>query len=369
MQSKKKFLANPYAPLLLIAGFYLLQLLSRLYLQDQSVFEDDTGIRLQAKTLSLGYPLHLPLYNWIAFFINRLDLRELVALNLIRFSLLFTFAYAMFNAAFTLKRNHYFAFAATLSLGLTKQLWLNKLTHANLALCACGLVLLCFIHWCDKENKHRQDLALLGFALAFIVTLLSKFSAWGFLALFLYASYRSLRVHQPQLVNTIIGAFALSLVCINPYLYWFSQHYKKAIGSQYKVVKTSFSLHNAMSIPGKAIELLLFFLIIYGMNYAIELKRGCYKQAGIKEHVFYQFSLHFFKAYALVVLLLAVTGHVFFHLHYHQPFLFFMPLFCLFLVKDAPVELHQRFCFIALLVLFVKSIQLVQAHPNLLLFH
>lgn len=368
MPNKKKFLAHPYAPLLLIAGFYLLQLLSRVYLQDPVVFEDDTGIRLQAKTLSLGYPLHLPLYNWIAFFINQLQLSELLALNLIRFSLLFIFAYAMYNSAWTLKKEISFAFAATLSLGLTKQLWLNKLTHANLALCACGLVLYCFIHWSDKEKKHRQDLAMLGFTIVFIITLLSKFSAWGFLALFLYACFRSLRHSQPQLINTIFGAFALSLVCISPYLYWFSQHYKKAIGSQYKVVKTGFSLHNAMSIPGKAVELLLFFLIVFGINYATELKKRVIHRQ-IKTHVFYHFSLHFFKAYTLVVLLLAASGHVFFHLHYHQPFLFFMPLFCLFLVKEAPMDLHQRFCFISALVLIVKSIQLVQTHPNPLLFH
>ena len=214
-------LSRPSGPLLLLAGYFLLQWMLRIFMG--SGFElDEAELLLFGQRLQLGYSASPPLYTWLQIPLLRLLGEGAAALALLKNLLLFlSYACCYFagrSAGLTGER----AGVAALSLLLLPQIgWESQrdLTNSVLVTTLSAATLWAMIALLNGRRGASQYV-LIG--LLFGAGILAKYN----FALFMLVAVVALATLQPRLVWRPASLLTL-LVCavtVAPFILWFIEH-------------------------------------------------------------------------------------------------------------------------------------------------
>ncbi len=352
-------------PLAFLIAFYGLQLLSRIILQSHFLYGDDLEIQHYAHTLAVAYPPRLPLYNWLLYLSCQLFSHELLAYYLVRYSLLSLFGFFVYQSGRLISQQAMTAWVYVLALGLSTNFFLNNFTHTNTALMSCSLLLALFFYWQRSEVSQRRYLSTLTFACAFSLALLSKYTAWLYILLFLFSAHGALGNSQRHLRRSIYQGLSVALVCVSPYFYWFITHASSMLSKHKVVVKSQFSIGNALTFPGSALVVLGLFLFVYTLSYYQSFSIAYKRLSRLKDDVTYCFLKRFSTSYLILMTTLTLSGHLRLRRYYQLPFLFMIEIFLLYLIQDvASKKEHRRFIALASIIIVIESLVVVMQHPS-----
>ncbi|MCP4287837.1 MAG: hypothetical protein GY792_25940 [Gammaproteobacteria bacterium] len=227
-----RFFSRPSGPLLLLAGYFLLQWALRTTMG--TGFElDESEQLLFAQRLQLGYSADPPLYTWLQIPLLRLFGESAAALALLKNLLLFlTYACCYFigrGAGLNIER----AGLAALSLILLPQIgWESQrdLTHSVLVTTVAAAALWTLVSLLNGRRGPGQY-ALLG--LLFGLGLLSKYN----FAIFILVVTITLATLQPRLVWRPASLLTLSIcaLTVTPFAYWLIDHIELATSTAHKL--------------------------------------------------------------------------------------------------------------------------------------
>jgi 4-amino-4-deoxy-L-arabinose transferase-like glycosyltransferase len=224
-----KLARNPATLYLLLAGYFAVNILIRL--STPSSLELDEGQQLYfAQWLSLGYGPQPPLYNWLQYGMVQVFGNSVLALTLLKNTILFL-SFALFGlAAQIVLRDRVLAIMATLGLFTIPQISYEAqrdLTHTVAMFFAACLFLYALVRTIDRPTLFNYGLAGLAVGLG----MLAKYNfvllpASAILAL---ASDRQLRARlfDPRLLATVVVA----AIVVAPHAWWFLDHMAEATSS------------------------------------------------------------------------------------------------------------------------------------------
>ncbi len=317
---------NPRGLFLLLAGYFLLQWLLRLFLGGGYEMDEAEQLVL-GQRLQLGYSPDPPLYTWLQIPLFRLLGEGLPALSLLKNLLLFgTYASAWFVARHAGLGRDQAALAALSLLLLPGIGWESQrdLTHTVLVTALAAATLWAAMALLDGRRDWGQYL-LLGLVLG--LGLISKWNYW----LFATALLLSLLSLRPGLLLNRRFAVAglLALIIAAPFLFWMVTNLEVATATSYKLEAVSggygsrfgkglYSLVKSLLEFG-ALFLLLFLLLFRPW-------RGEGQVAGERPAGLGLLVRLFWVTLGLLVLFLVASGGTVFRSRWMLPLFHFLPL-------------------------------------------
>jgi len=356
----ERLFRNPYSPLLLIAGYFFLQWILRVFI-DGSFELDEAEQIVLGQRLQLGYNADPPLYTWLQIPLSKLLGEGVAALSLLKNLLLFaTYACTYFIARHCgLAREH--AGLAALSLILLPQIgWESQrdLTHSVLVTTLAAASLWAVLALLDGRQHWRQYV-LLGLLLG-----LGVLSKWNYV-LFALALMVALASMRPALLLRP-AALLIPLVAaamVTPFLLWMQEHLTVATHSSYKL--RAEEIANWQRIGSGVLSLvyasLLFALLFLAVFVLVFPPWKFRRQAAVPAQ--YPPGLHFlvrlfWVTLGILLLFMLVSGSTFYRERWLLPLLFYFPVmtFALFpegLLQAARVRRYQRVLLAMMLVVLL----------------
>lgn len=210
--------SSPNAVLLLLAGYFLLNLLVRMALPD-SLERDEAQQILLSQWLATGYDTQPPFYNWVQYAVIQVTGPSVFAISLLKNLVLFS-AYLTYSlAARTVLKSRDLAIVATLSLLTIPQIAFEAqrdLTHTVAVVFAAALFLYGFFR--TLAAPSTASYLLTGIAIG--VGMISKYNfallpASALLAVLFDQEWRQ-RVFDGRLLLTIAASAAI----VAPHALW-----------------------------------------------------------------------------------------------------------------------------------------------------
>ncbi|MBU2265629.1 MAG: glycosyltransferase family 39 protein, partial [Candidatus Omnitrophica bacterium] len=219
MSKKNKFL-------LLIAAYFLIHLLVRIFISDSVEFDEAEQV-LFSQNLSLGYGSQPPLYEWLQkvfFTVFGLNIFSLALLKNSLFVLIYFFLYQ--SAKLILKQEKY-AVLASLALFLTYTYgWqsMHQLTHAILALAVCSITFFVFLKVIQTQKlKYYLVLGLMAG-----LGILAKYNYLIFILALLIAALTIQEFRKAVFNKRMVLVLIIALLISSPHFVWFGSHLKLA---------------------------------------------------------------------------------------------------------------------------------------------
>ncbi|MBU2473209.1 MAG: glycosyltransferase family 39 protein [Candidatus Omnitrophica bacterium] len=219
MSKKNKFL-------LLIAAYFLIHLLVRIFISDSVEFDEAEQV-LFSQNLSLGYGSQPPLYEWLQkvfFTVFGLNIFSLALLKNSLFVLIYFFLYQ--SAKLIIKQDKY-AVLASLALFLTYTYgWqsMHQLTHAILALAVCSITFFVFLKVIQTQ-KLKYYLVL---GLTAGLGILAKYNYLIFILALLIAALTIQEFRKAVFNKRMVLVLIIVLLISSPHFIWFGSHLKLA---------------------------------------------------------------------------------------------------------------------------------------------
>jgi 4-amino-4-deoxy-L-arabinose transferase-like glycosyltransferase len=324
----ERLFRNPYSPLLLIAAYFFLQWLLRVFIGGS--FElDEAEQMVLGQRLQLGYSPDPPLYTWLQIPLAKLLGEGVAALSLLKNLLLFALYVCTYFIArhCGLARQH--AGLAALSLLLLPQVgWESQrdLTHSVLVTTLAAATLWAVLALLDGRQHWRQYI-LLGVLLGLGV--LSKWN-YAFFALALLVTLASMRpalLLRPAAILTPLVAVALAA----PFLFWMQEHLALATGTSYKLKTGEIAYWHTIGsgLLSLAYAYLLFVALFVPVFVLVFQPWKHQQQAGAaRQHPpGLRFLIRlFWVTLGIMLLFLLVSGTTFFRERWLLPVLFYLPV-------------------------------------------
>lgn len=214
--------ASPYAVFLLLAGYFLLNLLVRLAMPD-SLERDEAQQILLSQWLAAGYDTQPPFYNWLQYVVIKVSGPSVFAISFLKNLVLFLAYFFYGLAARTVLKSRDLAIIATLSLLTIPQIAFEAqrdLTHTVAVIFATALFFYGFFR--TLTTPTAASYLLTGVAIG--IGLISKYNfallpAAALLAVPVDREWRQ-RVLDWRLLLTI----AASLLIVAPHALWLVDH-------------------------------------------------------------------------------------------------------------------------------------------------
>lgn len=214
--------ASPNAVFLLLAGYFLLNLLVRLAMPD-SLERDEAQQILLSQWLAAGYDTQPPFYNWLQYAVIKVTGPSVFAISFLKNLVLFL-AYLFYGlAARTVLKDRDLAIIATLALLTVPQIAFEAqrdLTHTVAVIFATSLFLYGFFR--TLAAPTAASYLLTGLAIG--IGLISKYNfallpAAALLSVLLDREWRS-RLFDWRLLLTIAASAAI----VAPHVLWLADH-------------------------------------------------------------------------------------------------------------------------------------------------
>jgi len=251
--------------------YLLIHFLIRLILNSTLQIDDAEQIR-HAQEFILGYPIpQPPLYSWLSWFMFQALGTGLLALTLLKYTLITLTFYLTWLVSGQLFQHLQTRYIATFSYLLMPSFaWHMHQGFTHTILLSLGIILSLHALLSLKENNSIKNYLYFGLALG--IGLMAKYSFLLFmipllLSAIYIASFRKVLIDQKALLT--IGIFIL---IIGPHAYWLSQHYQEvflSIDQKLKITNDNLLLDRIRSVGqfyGAALAFVMPFALIFFIN-------------------------------------------------------------------------------------------------------
>jgi len=248
-----------------VAGYFLLQLLSRVLVSDTANLDEAEQLILTQR-LQWGYASQPPLYTWLQSFFFVIFGINIFALALLKNALLFTTYAFSYLTAKQITGERTSGLLALLGLLFLPQIvWESQrdLTHSVLTTTLAASTVFCSI----KIFQTRKTLYYLLIGLCAAAGILSKYNyAVFFLAL--CVSALSLRKIRPAVLDRrILFSVALFLLLTLPHFHWVWSHHEAAFAQAEKLHTSTAA--NFLTLHGKGLASLIIAIAGYVLPLAL----------------------------------------------------------------------------------------------------
>ncbi|WP_419420403.1 ArnT family glycosyltransferase [Legionella sp. D16C41] len=338
----KNYLTNN--PQLFFLFFFLVALLTRLYLRSSLLELDEAEQVIWAQQILSGYPNQPPLYSWLQYCFFQLLGINLISLALLKYILLLGCLYYYHQICKFYCHNKSLALSATVAWALISSISMDLLkdnTHSILALLTACITW----YWFITETKSPFNWYL---RLGFIIGLgfLSKFNYLLFLLTFLICLTIQ-KEYRAKLINwRILFTVSLILIIIFPYGKWLAHHYHIGLHATYKLTpirKTPFN--GFISFLGASLFFTVPALTAAYLFFPLPFD---YKKTAANKLLLH-YHLIYFPVLATIILLAGIRN---FETRWLIPILFLSPLvFFSYLKPNSNLTIYtKRFILFCLLV-------------------
>ena len=224
------------------ATWVLLYLLTHFSIQiglNQTLQLDDAEQVRHAQHLALGYPIpQPPLYSWLTWALFQLIGTGLLALTLLKYTLIGCTFWLLWLVTEYLFKHHQTRWIATFSLLLMPSFAWHMhqgFTHTILL----GMAIMMTLHATLRLPEHHSHTDYLYLGSAIGVGLMAKYSFLLFLIL-LFASALSIHTYHRHLIHPYIWITLVTIAAWEtPHLYWLSEHHQQIFNSIDQKLKVS----------------------------------------------------------------------------------------------------------------------------------
>jgi 4-amino-4-deoxy-L-arabinose transferase-like glycosyltransferase len=331
-----RLLRNAGSPLLLFAGYFLLQWLLRIF--NGGSFELDEAEQLVlGQRLQLGYSPEPPLYTWLQIPLFKLLGDGVAALSLLKNLLLFATYTSTYFIAIHCGLNRQRASLAALSMLLLPQLgWESQrdLTHSVLVTTLAAASLWAVLALLDGVQRWPRYL-LLGVLIG-----LGVLSKWNYVlfALALLVTLASLRpglLRRPAALLTLLVAAAL----VAPFLLWMQENLSLATATSYKLRVDDSGYWQSL---GSGTLSLLYahikFAVLFIVTFVLVFQPWKFQRqsaADRQQPPGLRFLVRlFWVTLGILLLFLLVSGTTFYRERWLLPLLFYLPVLLLALLPE-----------------------------------
>ncbi|KTD16432.1 glycosyltransferase family 39 protein [Legionella jordanis] len=206
----------------------------RIYFRGDVLLLDESEQVVLAQQFKPGYLGQPPLYSWLQYFFFQFFGSNLIAVALLKYSLLFLSFYCFFLICEIHCESSSIAFYGLASWILIPSIGLDLIKDNTHSITVLLMVTLTW-YWLVKPAPANKLLWYLIFGLIVGLGLLSKFNYLLFLIIAISAAL-SVKEYQTILCNRyIILSLVVSLLMFSPYLNWILKHPQIAFSSAYKL--------------------------------------------------------------------------------------------------------------------------------------
>ena len=310
--------------LLICATYFGLHILLRTLISPTLDY-DEAEQALLSQWLLPGYTEQPPLYSWIQYLLFHLFGEGVLAISLLKNSLLFLTYLFVLLAGRLLFASRFLPILASAALLLIPQIgWESQrdMTHTTLVTCSAAATLWLLLRL--LKNNSPLDYLYLGIGIG--VGFMSKANYFAFLALLLpvFLSFQKGRktLGSPRILITLLVAVSMA----GPFFLWLLQHQDIALSASHKLHRPTENplLHGLLSFFKNGLLFLTPFLIISFVSF---------RKTILARKIENNFAISFFSRYLFFFILLMCIAIFFFNITYVkdrwlQPILFVVPLFC-----------------------------------------
>jgi len=293
---------------------------------------DETELLVFTQALQPGYGAQLPLYAWLQYLSFSLFGINIVALSLLKYTLLFSTFVCVMEIALKVLKDEMGAAIATLSLFLIPQIaWesYRTLTNTVLATFMAALTLLLFVR--TREKPIWTNYCLLGAAAGF--GMLSKYNYTIFLIAVIIAGIATPGFRKTVIARKSILSLAVMLLITAPPYAWIMVNLDRATGSMKKLQALdggSLFKDWAFGFGSLIAAWIGYFwpaLIVYAVFF-FRFKPVRKTTANKEIHQLLVRTL--IAAFSICSLLILIFKVTYFKERWLQPLLFFLPIFFLY---------------------------------------
>jgi len=341
--------------LLALLLYFTLHVLLRVTLSGTLDY-DEAEQAMLAQWLLPGYTEQPPLYSWLQYGLFQLFGETVLAVSLLKNTLLFLTYLFTFLAAKEILKSERTAILATVSLLLLPQIgWESQrdMTHTTLVVCAAAATL-----WQGLLLLHQRSwLRYCLFGLTLAVGILSKSNYLVFLVVFLI-TLLSFPEGRAMIFSRKFGvALLVGIVSASPYLLWMTDHQQILLSTthKFKQGREHYYLQGPLSLLRSSLLFLAPLLV-----FSLTLFPAIRKKQAVEVH---DFGRHFIARYIVVLFLVVLIIVLLFQVGYVkdrwlQPLLFAFPIFLFSRLGDQQLTARRMKAYLGIVGIAAASVYL-----------